>query len=96
MAATAARLACLPAGYWQDKGGRAAAMAAAKAKELLEEEEGKAAASRPPTMNRYEAVTAELAAADAPSAASPGSCLEDGVSNNRGNRVCHPPHHEVF
>ena len=50
MAATAARLACLPAGYWQDKGGRAAAMAAAKAKELLEE--GKAAASRPPTMNR--------------------------------------------
>ena len=45
-------LACLPAGYWQDKGGRAAAMAAAKAKELLEEEEGKAAASRPPTMNR--------------------------------------------
>ena len=44
--------ACLPAGYWQDKGGRAAAMAAAKAKELLEEEAGKAAASRPPTMNR--------------------------------------------
>ena len=42
MAATAARLACLrglPAGYWQEKGGRAAAaaaMAAAMAKELLE------------------------------------------------------------
>ena len=52
MAATAARLACLPAGYWQDKGGRAAAMAASKAKELLDEEAGKAAASRPPTMNR--------------------------------------------
>ena len=38
----------LPAGYWQEKGDRAAAaaaMAAAKAKELLEEEAAKAAAA---------------------------------------------------
>ena len=38
----------LPAGYWQEKSGRAAAaaaMAAAKAKELLEEEAAKAAAT---------------------------------------------------
>jgi hypothetical protein len=34
----------LPAGYWQEKSGRAAA-AAAKAKELLEEEAAKAAAT---------------------------------------------------
>ena len=40
--------ACLPVGYWQDKGGRAAAAtakAAAEAKELLEEEAAKAAAT---------------------------------------------------
>ena len=38
----------LPAGYWQEKGGRAAAAAAkaaAKAKESLEEEAAKAAAT---------------------------------------------------
>jgi hypothetical protein len=38
----------LPAGYWQDKGGRAAAAAAkaaVKAKELLEEQAAKAAAT---------------------------------------------------
>ena len=38
----------LPAGYWQETGGRAAAAAAkaaAKAKELLEEEAAKAAAT---------------------------------------------------
>ena len=35
----------LPACYWQEKGGHAAAKAAAKAKELLEEEAAKAAAA---------------------------------------------------